>query len=341
MTVIDAIRRAEAELWRSVGLQPDESFLELHRTGLRVRVLAHGVGSAVILLHGMSLTSAAWTPLLGSMPGYRLHAVELPGHGLSDPITYHRLEVRQHAHDLLDDIFDALGVEHPALVGHSLGGMFALWYAALDTERIASLALIGDPAVALPGVTVRMPLSLMTVPGASIMLRSPTPRAVYRRMLAHALGGHDAAAAPTPMVEALRLAGRRVSNARTVASLMHSINGFRRPRPESVLTPDELGRITVPTLCLWGTDDPYLSPEQARPSVRLMPAATLVEVPGDHAPWLAEPRHTAELLHQHLTNTGFPATGRPTPHPGGRPGTTPPIRRRQDRSLRPNPPFNL
>jgi hypothetical protein len=49
-------------------------------------------------------------------------------------------------------------------VGHSLGGMFALWHAAAGPGRIASLVIIGEPAVALPGTAVRMPLSLLTVP---------------------------------------------------------------------------------------------------------------------------------------------------------------------------------
>ena len=59
-------------------------------------------------------------------------------------------------------------------MGHSLGGMLALWYAAARPGRIASLAVIGEPAVALPGATVRMPLSLLTVPAlGQAVLRGP------------------------------------------------------------------------------------------------------------------------------------------------------------------------
>ena len=79
---------------------------------------------------------------------------------------------------------------------------------------------------------------------------------------------------------------------------MHAINRFRRPRPESVLSEAELGSITTPTTFIWGSADPYLSPEQARPSIGRMPAATLHEVPGGHAPWLLDAGRSARLIEQ-------------------------------------------
>ena len=115
--------------------------------------------------------------------------------------------------------------------------------------------------------------------------------------------------------EALRLSARRPQNARTVASLMHAIDRFRRPHPESVLTSAELAAITVPAIFLLGSDDPYLSLERARPSIDLIHGARLYEVPGGHAPWLADAQHAAELIatHSHLA-----AGPQLTPAPGER-----------------------
>jgi pimeloyl-ACP methyl ester carboxylesterase len=126
--------------------------------------------------------------------------------------------------------------------------MFALWYAAARPGRIASLVAIGDPAVALPGATVRMPLSLLTVPAlGQAVLRTPM-RPVYRGLLGQGLSPAAAATAPDDLIDVLRLAGHRNGNASTVASLMHAIDGFRRPRPDSVMTDRELGRITCAKL---------------------------------------------------------------------------------------------
>jgi pimeloyl-ACP methyl ester carboxylesterase len=304
MTLEERIHQAEADLFQTVGADVDESLLDLAGTGVRVRVLSHGNGRPVVLLHGVSLSAAAWAPLFTALPGRRLLAVDLPGHGLSGPLAYRRGHVRRHAHQMIEDILDALGLDQVPVVGHSLGGMLALWYAATGAARISSLVAIGEPAVALPGATVRMPLSLLTVPRLGVAVqRSPSPRPVYRRLLAKGLGRAEVAAAPDALLDALRLSGRRPGNASTVNSLMHAIDHFRRARPESVLTTRELASIGTPTMFIWGTNAPYLSVERARPSIEQIPGATLHEVPGGHGPWLADHERSAELIEAHLSGT--------------------------------------
>ena len=204
------IRDAERNLFAAVGADVDEFFIELARTGLRVRVLAHGRGPSVVLLHGVTENAAIWAPLFADLRQFRLLAVDLPGHGLSDPAIFRRGQVREHARQVIDDILDALSLDNAPVIGHSLGGMFALWHAAAGSSRISQVVAIGVPAVALPGVRVRMPLSLLTVRGLAIaVLRSPSPHRVYRRLLAQGLGSAEVAAAPDPLIQALRLSARR------------------------------------------------------------------------------------------------------------------------------------
>jgi pimeloyl-ACP methyl ester carboxylesterase len=295
------LQEAEQHLFAAIGADVEEFSIELSQTRLRVRVLSHGQGPPVVLLHGVAVSAAIWAPLFTELGRFRLLAVDLPGHGLSDPTTFRRGHVREHAGRLIDDILDALGLDQVPVIGHSLGGMFALWHMAAGSERISKLVAVGQPAVALPGVRVRMPLSLLTVRGlGSAVLRSPGPRAVYRRMLAQGMGSADIAGAPDWLIEALRLSARRPENARTVASLMHAIDRFRRPRPESVLTSAELAAIRTPTLFILGSGDPYLSVERARPSIQQIPGAKLHEVPAGHAPWLADAEGVAALASDHL-----------------------------------------
>jgi pimeloyl-ACP methyl ester carboxylesterase len=252
--------------------------------------------------------------LLTHLGGYRVHAVDLPGHGLSDPVRYRRGAVRSHTLDLVDDIYDALGLDTAPVVCHSLGGMFALWYDAARPGRISSLVAFGCPAVALPGVRVRFPLSPMTLPVVGpAMLRSPSTRATYRWLFGIGNAGAAASAAPAELLDALRFAGRRSSNARTVGALMRAINGFRQPRPESAMTKAELGRVVTPTLFVWGTDDPYLHARDAAPWIAEMPTATLHEMAAGHAPFLDEPAASARTTTAHLTAAGFPpSTGGPS-----------------------------
>jgi pimeloyl-[acyl-carrier protein] methyl ester esterase len=312
MTPDHRIREAESRLFARSGLQPEESFLHLDSAGVRLRVLSTGTGPPLVMLHGVSFAAAVWAPWLADLAGYRTLLVELPGHGLSGPAAYRPGAVRDHSLTLMDDLFGTLGLATAPVVGHSLGGMLALWYAAARPGRITSLVIIGEPAVALPGAAVRMPLSLLTVPMlGQAVLRTPSPRPVYRRLLGQGLSPAAAAAAPDELLDVLRLAARRPGNARTVASLMHAIDGFRRPRADSVMTGGELGQITAPTMFCLGTGDPFLSPAQARPAVAKIPGAMLHEVPGGHGPWLEDPAGCAKLVISHLTATGFAPASRP------------------------------
>jgi pimeloyl-ACP methyl ester carboxylesterase len=299
------IRDAESDLFAVLDAEVEERFLDLRQTDLRVRVLSHGSGEPLLLLHGVSLMAAAWAPLFAELQGFRLLAVDLPGHGLSDPVRYRRGRVREHAHRLIDDLVDALGLDDVPVVGHSLGGMFALWHAAAGSERISEVIAVGVPAVALPGVRVRMPLSLLTVRGLGVsVLRSPSPRPIYRRLLDQGLGSAEAKMAPDSLIEALRVSTRRPENARTVASLMRAIDRFRRPRSESVLSAEELAAIRAPTIFILGSDDPYLSPCDARPSIARIPNATVHEMPAAHGPWLVDPGRVAGLIAAHRETGG-------------------------------------
>jgi pimeloyl-ACP methyl ester carboxylesterase len=312
------IQLAEEALFAAVGVEVEQHFLHLRRTGLRVRVLSHGTGPPVLLVHGVSLCAAAWSPLFAKLQGFRLLAVDLPGHGLSDPVHYRPGGVRAHAGRLIDDIFDALALDCVPVVGHSLGGMFALWHAAAGSKRISGVSAVGVPAVALAGARVRMPLSLLTVRGLGVAaLRAPGPRVGYRRLLEQGLGSAEVRMAPGSLIETLRLSARRPENARTVASLMHAIDHFRRPRVESVLSDAELAAILVPALFVLGSHDPYLSPRDARASISRIPVATVHEMSAAHGPWLVDPGRVAGLIAEHihppLRVADDPKAGQPEP----------------------------
>lgn len=111
------------------------------------------------MLHGVSLAAPVW---VADLAGNRAHLVELPGHGLSGPVAYRPGAVRDHSLGLMDGLLDALGLTTAPVVGHSLGGMLALWHAAARPGRIASLVamaslrsrcpvLNGTPADHVPG----------------------------------------------------------------------------------------------------------------------------------------------------------------------------------------------
>jgi pimeloyl-ACP methyl ester carboxylesterase len=103
----------------------------------------------VLLVHGYTDNSRAWSLLMPHLPGFRLIAIDLRGHGASEaPPCCYGLDTL--AHDLLGAL-DALGIDRARVVGHSLGAMAAAVLAATAPERVERLVLISGALAADAG----------------------------------------------------------------------------------------------------------------------------------------------------------------------------------------------
>lgn len=93
-----------------------------------IAVLDHGgAGPDVLLLHGANRTALDWEPLRAHLPGLRLVAMDLRGHGRSERVESYEWD--DHLADVGAVVRES-GLRRPWLVGHSLGGMIAVRYAA-------------------------------------------------------------------------------------------------------------------------------------------------------------------------------------------------------------------
>jgi pimeloyl-[acyl-carrier protein] methyl ester esterase len=98
-----------------------------------------GAGAPLVLLHGWGLHSGFFAPGLARFCAHgRVHAVDLPGHGLSAPLARYTLDGMV---DLLATAF-----EHEraplTLLGWSFGGLVAQRFAARYPERVGRLVLV-------------------------------------------------------------------------------------------------------------------------------------------------------------------------------------------------------
>ena len=269
--------------------------------GGRGHLLERGDGSPVVLLHGTGNSAGFLLPLLNELQGVRAIAPDLPGIGLSDPIDLPTDRYRETAVAWLDRLLDALELDSTALVGHSGGGMWVLWYALAHPDRVTRLVLLAPPA--LPGTRCPLPIRLVSTPVVGELLSRvapPSRKSVLR--LARFVGEGATITGHPDLIDLLVAVGQdstadRAAKAEFRALIspfaLLSSSGFRR---RAVLRPDELRQLAMPTLVIWGEHEPLGGVSVAQSVTELIPHARLEVLPTGHGPWLGQPTRTAAAI---------------------------------------------
>jgi pimeloyl-ACP methyl ester carboxylesterase len=140
------------------------SQITLH--GHRLTYRACGSGPLLVLVHGITNSSASWEPVLAQLGRrFEIVAPDLLGHGESaKPRGDYSLGA---AASLLRDLIVALGHDRATLVGHSLGGGIAMQFAYQFPERTERLVLVSSGGL---GRQVTPVLRAATLPGAELVL---------------------------------------------------------------------------------------------------------------------------------------------------------------------------
>lgn len=113
-----------------------------HVNNINLRYLDYPGGDpALVMMHGLTanaMTFALIAPMLS--PRFRVLVPDLRGRGLSDkPPTGYSMD--DHAADIIG-LLDSLGIQQAVLVGHSFGGMLAMYIAAHYPERTPRFVLL-------------------------------------------------------------------------------------------------------------------------------------------------------------------------------------------------------
>lgn len=112
-----------------------------------------GEGVPVLFIHGFSHHRHVWDELIDELPdAHRAITYDLRGHGDSPWSIERDYQVDDHAADV-GRVLDQLSLERAILVGHSLGGLAAIRFAARHPDRVLALVLVDTgPRLSLAGV---------------------------------------------------------------------------------------------------------------------------------------------------------------------------------------------
>ncbi len=111
-----------------------------------------GAGPCVVLVHGLTFNRASWSPIVAKVSDrLRCIAIDLPAHGdSSGPMSGWQLPPR------LNELLEELEAGAPVIVGHSLGALVAVAYAAqfptlgvIDVDQSLDVAAMGPMARAI------------------------------------------------------------------------------------------------------------------------------------------------------------------------------------------------
>jgi pimeloyl-ACP methyl ester carboxylesterase len=295
-------RQAERTLWGHYGLAPEERFVEVGSPPVRIRVVEVGSGPPVFVAHGTAGSGPIMAALVRELPGRRFLLFDRPGFALSSPIRYSARTFRQTVADLQRDVLDALGIERADVVGHSIGGVFALRLALHHPARVRRVVLLGAGPM-VPEVGVPALIRLIGSPIGSIMIRLIRSRGATISMIRGS--GHgpalDDGRIADVFVDWRTAVNRDTDSMRHERDMVRVVVSGQRYRPELTLTDAELAHITQPTLMLYGTADSVGSRSVWTRVMNGIPNGRLSVVEGaGHMLWLDEPVRVAREMRSFL-----------------------------------------
>lgn len=266
-----------------------------------VRYLVMGAGPPLVLLHGVGTSALEWNRAMPALArGRSVYAPYLLGPESGDGVDYSSASFAA----FVTKFLDALGIERAAVVGNSLGGLVALRLALSNPSRVDALGLVDSAGL---GREITPALASMTLPGygEAAIYWAKTPmgaaqRAWGRTPLLFAL---PASAPPEWLAEQYRLGLAPGFMQAMLAALRSHVNPVGQRESEVLL--DELPRLKVPTLVVWGALDRVVPIRHARDAMSRLRDGHLSVIPGcGHLPHVECPDRFTEALKGFLDSSG-------------------------------------
>ena len=274
-----------------------ETTLHGHRVGFRMA----GDGPLVVLIHGITSTSHVWVDAMAMLAErYTVVAPDLIGHGRSaKPRGDYSLGAYASGGR---DLLGVLGFERGTVVGHSLGGGIALQFAYQFPEYCERLVLVSSGGL---GTEVHPLLRAGALPGSELVMPLIAPNWAVRAgaVVGEFLQRFGVQAGPD-LAEAIRgYASLADRDAR--AAFLQTLRAVIDLEGQRVSATDRLYLAQrLPTLLIWGTDDPIIPIEHGRAARERIPESRLVEIPGaGHWPQLDDPDRFVDELTEFVETT--------------------------------------
>lgn len=269
--------------------------------GTMVHYVERGNGRPIVLIHGLMANTRSFSPDLVEQLAqeHKVILVDRPGAGYSDPLPADRNTLAAQA-DIIAGMIEALSLDAPLVVGHSLGGAVALTLALDHPELVGGLALIAPAARPRPQSREDPFNPIDIAPDVlrrvlSITLATPLGLAVFDSSAA----GYFA---PEPLPESFRTEGGGLLSLRPV-SYFSGGGDLHALRQELPALSDRYETLDMPVDVLFGVADLVTPLDWHGPFLRdTIPGATLATIEGGHMIIYTAPRLVADWIAENASN---------------------------------------
>ncbi|WP_353570222.1 alpha/beta hydrolase [Candidatus Albibeggiatoa sp. nov. BB20] len=249
--------------------------------------------TTLLLIHGNFASWRWWQPLLQHLPErYRAYTPELRGCGdTTRPDGGYTIE--QMAADIYE-FTQALDLPAVHLVGHSLGGAVAMQFALNYPQKVRTLTLVSSaPAEGMAHLKPSFPQLRLT--------ESSDFHHVMQTLNLNRMSLYKALTRMMPNIK---------TNQESFVTLL---DDAARMSPEAIVgfyealttwsVQDELGKLNLPVLVLWGSQDTIVEKAALERMVEALPQAQFVIWDNvGHAPQLEQPEAFQQLLLEFIEN---------------------------------------
>lgn len=259
----------------------NEKFITINRN--KIRYLEDGSSDQnLILLHGLGGYAERWNniiPILAKK--FHLYVPDMIGYGQSDKPTADYTP--EYFARYVFDFMESLGIKNTSMVGTSLGGQVVIECAATQSPTIKKIVLISPAGI--------MRKSTPVLDAYTMAALYPTKEAIknaYQMMVGE---------------------GKQVSE----ISIERFLNNMSRPNAKMVFlstllglknAPDifeKLGKISIPTLLIWGKEDKLIPFEYSKQFVSAINNCKFIPMDGcGHSPYVEDPEKLSELVMEFL-----------------------------------------
>ncbi|HKP89566.1 MAG TPA: alpha/beta fold hydrolase [Thermoleophilaceae bacterium] len=274
---------------------------EIRIHGHRVTYRRAGWGPVVVLIHGITGSSATWEHVIEPLAErYTVVAPDLLGHGESaKPRGDYSLGAYASG---IRDLLAAIGHDRATVVGHSLGGGVAMQMAYQFPERVERLVLVSSGGL---GREVHLLLRAAALPGSEIVLPLlASPGLIGRLDGVGSFLGRLGLRAGDDLDEMWR-GFSSLADPGARAAFVHTLRTILDPGGQRVSATDRLYLAEeMPSLILWGERDPIIPYRHGLRASEIMPGSRFVTFPeAGHFPHRADPRRFVRELTEFMEST--------------------------------------